>query len=210
MKRVFTFFLLSTIGLTIIYFLISHQKTMYSKVYYLTRISREATENDADVIAFEQLKAQLDGIKNQYIYDVEDWFKSYKVIIKKYAYLFDVPETIYDYYSDDEIYLMQRVVETECYGQDFISKCNVASVVLNRINSGNIFGNTVCEVITKPNQFAYDRENISESTCLAVEYAFEIADTTRGCIAFRSDKKVDSWYGWEYVFTDEAGHHFYK
>lgn len=209
MKKVITVFILIIIGMSIIYYLIPHRKV---RNINLTQISQEVIKNETDIIAFEQLKmlAQLDSIENHYMFDVVGWFKAYKAIIKEFAYLFDPPETIYDCYSGDEIYLIQRVVETECYGQDFNSKCNVASVILNRIEKGGDFGSTVYEVITKPNQFAYDRENISESTCLAVEYAFEIADTKRGCIAFRSDKKVDSWYGWEYVFTDEAGHYFYR
>ena len=59
------------------------------------------------------------------------------------------------------------------------------------------------------NQFAYYRKEISDSTVLALEYAFMIEDTTNGSIGFRSDKLVDGWNGWEYVFTD-GKHYFYK
>lgn len=121
----------------------------------------------------------------------------------------DCPLTIYDKYTDEEIILIQRAVETECYDQDFESKCNVASVIFNRINSGE-YGGTIKEVITKPNQFAYGREIISEDTMLAVEYCFMIEDTTNGCVAFRSDKKLMVWRDWIYVFEDLAGHYFYK
>lgn len=152
----------------------------------------------------------------QKMYDIstipneEEWFVSYKQIIDDYKDVIDPPLTIYDYLTDEEIYLIQRTVETECYDQDFMSKCNVASVVMNRIEIGGEFGSTIKEVITKENQFAYWRKDITESTILAVEYAYQIEDTTDGCIAFRSDDAPDEWYGWEYTFTDQCDHHFYK
>lgn len=143
------------------------------------------------------------------IEDKEQWFIAYKSIVEEYEDVLDPPLTIYDYYTDEEIYLIQRAVETECYDQDFISKVNVANVVINRINNGS-FGDTIEEVITKENQFAYGRKVISESTILAIEYALQIEDTTNGCIAFRSDYCPEEWYGWEYVFTDSSGHYFYR
>lgn len=149
-------------------------------------------------------------IEIESIADKKDWFIAYKEIIDEYSYIIDPPETIYDYLTEEEIALICRVVETECYDQDFDSKCNVASVVLNRVRQGGEFGNSVTEVITKKNQFAYGRENITESTILSVMFVFEIGDTTDGCIAFRSDQCPQEWYGWEYMFTDDIGHNFYK
>ena len=152
----------------------------------------------------------------QKMYDIstipneEEWFVSYKQIIDDYKDVIDPPLTIYDYFTDEEIYLIQRTVETECYDQDFISKCNVANVIINRLEIGGEFGNTIEEVITKENQFAYWRKDITESTVLAVEYAYQIEDTTNGCIAFRSGHLPREWYRWELVFIDEAGHGFYK
>lgn len=152
----------------------------------------------------------------QKMYDIstipneEEWFVSYKQIIDDYKDVIDPPLTIYDYFTDEEIYLIQRAVETECYDQDFMSKCNVASVIFNRFEIGGEFGDSIAKVITKENQFAYWRKDITESTILAVEYAYQIEDTTDGCIAFRSDIKPNEWYGWEYTFTDQCGHHFYR
>lgn len=140
----------------------------------------------------------------------EQWFVAYKKIIEEYRDVIDPPLTIYDYITDEEIYLIQRTVETECYDQEFMAKCNVANVIINRFEIGKEFGDTIEEVITKENQFAYWRKDIAESTILAVEYAYQIEDTTDGCIAFRSDEKPNEWYGWEYVFTDSSGHHFYR
>lgn len=142
------------------------------------------------------------------IEDNEEWFVAYKDLIEEYSEWVDPPETIYDYYTEDEIYLMQRCIETETFEQDFDSKVNVASVILNRIESDE-FANEVSEIIVK-GQFAFGRENISEDTVLALEYAFMIGDTTDGALYFHSNPKTETFNGAEFIFTDTAGHHFYK
>ena len=174
----------------------------------IQNLETENIEPDPTELIIQEAQGKIYDIS--VIEDKEQWFIAYKKIIEEYRDVIDPPLTVYDYYTDEEIYLIQRVVETECYDQDFMSKCNAASVVMNRIEIGGEFGDTIEEVITKENQFAYWRKDITESTILAVEYAFQIEDTTGGCIAFRSDEKPDEWYGWEYAFIDDAGHHFYR
>ena len=142
------------------------------------------------------------------IEDNEEWFVAYKDLIEEYSEWVDPPETIYDYYTEDEIYLMQRCIETETFEADFDSKVNVASVILNRIESDE-FANEVSKIIVK-GQFAFGRENISEDTVLALEYAFMIGDTTDGALYFHSNPKTETFNGAEFIFTDTAGHHFYK
>ena len=158
-------------------------------------------------LAIEKMQKEMNTVN--LIEDKEQWFIAYKALISKYENVIDPPLTIHDYFTDDEIYLIQKVVETECYDQDFDSKVNAACVVLNRIEHGG-FGETVEEVITTEYQFTYSRNVITERTVLAVEFAFQIGDTTDGCIAFRSDYAPKTWYGWDYVFTDLAGHHFFR
>lgn len=174
----------------------------------IQNLETENIESDPTELIIQEVQGKIYDIS--VIEDKEQWFIAYKKIIEEYRGVIDPPLTIYDYFTKEEIYLIQRVVETECYDQDFMSKCNAASVVMNRIEIGGEFGDTIEEVITKENQFAYWRKDITESTILAVEYAFQIEDTTGGCIAFRSDEKPDEWYGWEYAFTDSVGHNFYK
>lgn len=143
--------------------------------------------------------------------DIMEWFIEYKEMVDKYKDIADEPETIYDVYTDEEIYLMERVIETETYQRDFESKCNVASVILNRVESPyKEFGSSVKEVITTPKQFAYGRKKISEDTKLALEFAFSICDTTNGAIAFHSHKTAKAkWGKWVYTFSDSS-HHFYE
>ena len=158
-------------------------------------------------LVIKSMQTELELIEA--IQDRKEWFISYREIIDKYDWIIDPPETIYDYYTYDEINLILRCIETETYQSDFLSKVNVANVILNRIESG-LFGSTVYDVITEKNQFAYGRENISEDTILALEYAFEIEDTTQGSIGFHSNAPTSTFNGWEYIFTDDAGHSFYR
>lgn len=157
-----------------------------------------------------EMQTELESIKFLRTENKKEWFIRYRELIEKYKGMIDTPFSIYDYFSQEEIYLIQRTVETECYDASFESKANVASVIFNRLNGEEVYGDNIEEVLTKENQFANWRTDITEDTVLAVEYAYQIEDTTNGCIGFRSDVKIEKWYEWEYVFTDEAGHHFYK
>lgn len=159
----------------------------------------------------ENMKHELEQLKH-----IEDdilRFIKYKGIIYRYAENIESEDdptyNLQKLFSFDEIFLIQRTIETECFDMDFMSKVNVASVILNRIKDGR-FGNTVEEIITSPNQFAYDRRYISYDTVLALEYASYFGDTTNGCIAFRSGNKPDKWDKWTLQFTDNSGHGFYK
>ena len=119
-----------------------------------------------------------------------------------------------DLYSDftkEEIYMIQRVVETETYTADINSKMNVASVVFNRLNHpNNKYGDDIVAIITAPNQFAYWRTEISDTTIEAIERVYKYGDTTNGCMAYRSDEYPQNWYSWELQFVDDVGHGFYK
>lgn len=142
--------------------------------------------------------------------DKEQWFINYKELLNDYSEDFAAPETIYDVFTEDEIYLMQRMVETECYGCDFESKTHVASVLFNRLAEGSGFSDNVYEVI-KPGQFCYWRKVISEDTILALEYAYMIEDTSQGALYFNNfgDNPPEVWNGKNYIFTDECYHSFY-
>ena len=144
----------------------------------------------------------------QSIEDEQERFVEYKKLYEEYLEWCDFPETIYDCYSEEEILLIQKVVETETYQCDFNSKVNVAFVIFNRLQSGQ-FGDTITEVVTSNYQFAYGRDEISESTILAIEYAFLNEDTTQGALYFHSNPKTETFCGREWIFQDDAGHNFY-
>lgn len=156
-----------------------------------------------------ELKKVLKSIESIKNYDKKYYLKCYKNVVKNYAQYIDVPPTIYDIYTQEEINIMCRCIETEVYQAPFDSKVNVASVILNRIKSKD-FPNNPIEVITGKNQFCYDRTNITNDTIQALEYAYLFGDTTNGCVAFRSNACPMKWCAWTYQFTDEVGHNFYK
>ena len=176
--------------------------------YYIEETETENVETlpDKYEAAINEMQEKIKNIEE--IQDKKEWFISYKKIINDYIDTIDPPETIYDYYSEEDIKLICQVVETEAYQSDFDAKINIACVVLNRIEDEN-FGNTAKDVITSENQFAYGRKNISEDTVLAIEYAFMIEDTTNGALFFHSNEPKDTFCGRELKFSDSAGHNFY-
>lgn len=152
---------------------------------------------------FNLLFYELENTKDE---NLEEWFYKYQTFANKFDPDRDTVECVF---SDEEVQLMWQVIETETYDASFIQKINVANVLLNRLQSANYDYKNMIEVITDENQFTYYRTNITQSTKDALAFAFEVKDTTDGCIAFRSDVKVDDWNSWEYAMYDGA-HWFYK
>lgn len=183
------------------------QPIIYSKITYET-IPKKISEVHIDPYEAATHEMQEKMLAIESIQDTKEWYLAYKDIICEYADYFGFPITIFDVFSEYDVDLICRVVETETYQCDFNSKVNVANVVINRIESGK-FGDTVEEVVTKKNQFAYGRKNITEDTILAVMYAYEQIDTTGGALFFHSNEKTDTFCGNEFIFQDEAGHNFY-
>lgn len=173
------------------------------------KVLKQKQEQELKETKKEEYQEKLVKLNNQNI-SKQEWFIKYKKLQKKYSKWIKVDTTIYDDFSDYEILYIEKCVETEVYQGDFNSKVNVASVIFNRLKDDR-FGNDLISVVTGKNQFAYGRNNITSSTRLAVEYAYQMKDTTNGSIGFNSFQSFSyNWNGWEYQFTDNVGHHFYK
>lgn len=153
------------------------------------------------------------------ISDKKEWFIAYKNIIKEYEDVLDAPESVYDCFSDKEILLFQKLIAAEATSGSFNSKCNVASVVWNRLYSDD-YPNTIIEVIYERNgapQFSPTIDgrinivNVTEDDILAIEYTFMFGSTAYDCIAF-DNVKGSSWNkrNLEHVFTDDINHSFYR
>ena len=171
----------------------------------LSEIEKLNNEVDAAIENMNVEMAEIESIK-----DKKEWFIAYKGIVDKYSYILDPPERIYDYYTDEELDMFFRVVQAEIGDEyTFEQKCNVANVILNRIEHYK-FPDKMLEILT-PDQFAtvkngrINKVSISECTILACEYAFQIEDTTDGCLFFDSNNALK----YEFVFNDGA-HNFYK
>lgn len=144
------------------------------------------------------------------ITDKKEWFLAYKKIIKEYSYIIDPPETIYDYFSEEEVDFLFCVVQAEVGDEySFEQKCNVSNVIFNRLKHKK-FPNILSEILI-PDQFQpiangrYKEVNVSEDTILACEYAFMFPDTTDGSLFFDSNNSLN----YQFVFNDVA-HNFYK
>lgn len=187
MKKILLTFLL-LIGVLLMFPITCFGKTRY-----------ETTKEE-----YKKLFEDLETMDQEYL---EEWFLSYQELCNTYNIERDTIDVIY---SDEEIILMERVVETEVHGGTFLQKVNVANVLLNRFQYYETFGYlNMIDVITDKNQFCYSKVDITEETKNALNFAFEIKDTTDKAIAFRSDKNPNEWNNWEYSFYDGA-HYFYK
>lgn len=115
-------------------------------------------------------------------------------------------DTIYDLFSEEEIQLLFRVVETETHGADYESKKNVASVIFNRHEQ---YDKTLKDIITSPNQFGYSKKSITDSTIKACEDALNNRGNVSKALFFRSDRCPDTWLGRPFIYRDSATHYFY-
>lgn len=176
------------------------ENSNYSELVY-TDIKFLLNLNDVILIEDKIYNNYLDGLTED---NMEDWWQGYKL----YALLTQTPH-ITDIYSEDELSYLYRCVETEAHQQPFSAKVNVANVILNRVEDEN-FGDSPKEVVTAPKQFCYGRTHIDDSTIEACAFAYAIEDTTQGAVYFHSMGYRSKFNGADYVFTDSAGHHFYR
>ncbi len=158
--------------------------------------------------AIEEMNQKMAEIES--IEDKKEWFIAYKNIINEYSYIIDPPETIYDYFSEEELDLLFHVVQAEVGDEySFESKVNVANVIFNRFYHER-FPDTLSDILVC-DQFSpiadgrYREVEVTEDTILACEYAFMLEDTTDGCLFFDSNNTLS----YQFVFNDEA-HNFYK
>lgn len=171
-----------------------------------TVVTREEAMIEMAINQMNEEMAIIDNIENK-----EKWFKEYKEIVDKYSYILDPPETIYDYFDEDELDLLFRVVHAEIGDEwDFEEKVNVANVIFNRL-SNEVFPDTIFEVLTE-DQFCTIRNGSylnepSEKTITACEYAFMFPDTTNGALFFDNNGVLEKSY--KKVYEDKA-HNFYS
>lgn len=181
------------------------------------------TETLKEDVSMEELAILMsDDIANiSYNYNIKEermnWFKEYKEVIKKYPLELH-STTIYEAYSEEDLDLLFKIIQSEVGDYGFIETSNVASVIFNR---SKLWGMTLYEVLTSKGQFSvyangtYKNVIPDEETILACEFVYIFGDTTFGCVGFRSHRSCpEKWklWGdnyWEKQFSDDA-HCFYK
>lgn len=154
--------------------------------------------------------------------DQKEWFISYKLLLeeyKRYPNYIDIPKSVYEIYEFNDIKIFQKLIAAETTGGSFNAKCNVASVVWNRVNSPD-YPNNIVDVIYQRNgsiQFSpiydgrIDTVEVTEDDVLAVEYTFMFGSTAYDCIAF-DNVRGNTWNknNLQEVFTDNINHTFYR
>ena len=142
--------------------------------------------------------------------------KQYNKTLYLQEYLSITQQSIYDDFDYKDIDLFAQVVEAEATSGDFDNKCNVASVVWNRLRDDK-YKDTLNGVLTRPNQFSCVSDGrihtvtVTEEDYQAIMYTYYICDTTNGCVAF--DNVNGNTWSSEHLtaqFTDSIGHTFYK
>lgn len=166
------------------------------------------TKENFEILAYKEMQR----ISNLLIVDPVRYMIEYNDILNNYNQYLDntTTTTIYDLYSAEDIEYLEKCVETETNGGTFISKVNVANVIMNRAMDDERFPATLKGVVTAEGQFKYSKSSIDPLTIAACEYAAINSDTTNGALYFHSGKKTETFNGAEYLFTDEVGHHFYR
>ena len=164
------------------------------------------TKENFEILAYKEMQR----ISNLLIVDPVRYMIEYDEILKNYGQYLDNTTTIYDLFSAEDIKYLERCVETETFGGTFLSKVNVANVIMNRAMDDERFPSTLKDVVTADGQFKYSKSTIDPLTIAACEYAAINADTTQGALYFHSGQKTETFNGATYLFTDEVGHHFYK
>lgn len=218
---IFSIFAVVLVDTALLFSVVIHNKEERREVIELKvekqpekEVVEEQTDDESNTIRdlnvyemaqLEYISAIADYQKGFYE-DLKEWYLDYKSIFTKYDLFIDKPETIYDYYTEKELDLLFRVVQAEVGDEySFEQKCNVASIILNRIED-DAFGDGMFGVLTD-DQFAtiangrYLEVEVSEDTILACEFSFEIDDTTDGCLFFDSNGTLN------YNFAQNDGAH---
>lgn len=124
---------------------------------------------------------------------------------------FGITGKLYEAFGEDELELFFRIVQAEIGDEHtFDQKVNVATVILNRVNSEH-FPNTLYDVLTAKRQFStyssgrYKKVTVSDITILACEYAYEIGGSEVGNALFFDSNGVLKY---KKVCNDGA-HNFY-
>ena len=185
--------------------------------YEHTKVVKIVTIPTINETKENEYKEKLKGLSRP---DELQWFVNYKEIRREYSEWIEPETTIYDCFNGEELRFLFEIVEAEVTGdRNFIPKVNVASSIFNRlyIDYNNNFPDTLIGILKEPKQFSsysdgrYKKVEVTQTTILACEYAFQIKNTVNGALYFDSCKG-GSWASRnkKHIFTDSVGHSFYK
>lgn len=149
------------------------------------------------------------------------YYSTEKELVSIFVSDLDIDEPKYKV-TDEEREILYRIVEAEVTGGDIESKKNVASAIINRVNSSS-FPNDIESVVFQKYQFSsvghdgrYYKVEITEETIQAVDevlqdgvihnyiYFFNLRDV--------ESTRIKNWINKKLVFgfTDTVGHSYYN
>ena len=110
-------------------------------------------------------------------------------------------------YTQDDLFLMARVIESEAGGEPFEGQLAVATVIMNRVASP-LFPDILCDVLLQEYQFARPAKTVSHSCFNAALFALNGYRALPQNVDMFQRAKTDEWYGREW--HDKIGrHNFY-
>lgn len=130
---------------------------------------------------------------------------------------------IYDF-SKEDIKILERITEAEATGGDIESKMNVASVIINRVNSDS-FPDSIKSVVFQRTGNTYQFSPIKDNRYYEVETTKETKKAIKKILKYGvindalyfcnpndvKSAKNKSWFKkLTYLFTDSINHSFYK
>lgn len=118
-----------------------------------------------------------------------------------------VEEPIVMYYTENDVTMIAKVLYRECRGVPSITEqACVAWTILNRVDDGR-FGNSISEVITRPNQFAYK----SDTPVTDDLYALALDVLTRWNAEQNGMENMGRVLPKEYLyFSGSGGHNYFR
>lgn len=196
-----------------------HSINVASEALTTQQHMRQIVQVNIQTITEQKKTEKQQKIQNLDSNDKKQWIIQYKQIQEEYSEWIEPDKTIYDEFTEDELWWLFHIVEAEVTGDKwFDEKVNVASVIFNRIELQDPeFGLDIISILHKSGQFStyddnrYNEIVVTDTVKLACEYAYIHGDTTNGALWFDS-KRGNSWAATHrtFLFTDEVSHNFYR
>lgn len=125
-----------------------------------------------------------------------DWnkiLKEFEVKAKKY---YSGYSSNHYKYTEDEVKMLATVVFLEARGESYTAQVAVGNVVMNRVLASGYPGRTIKEVVTRPNQFAYNPSVVPNRECINVArdiLDFEVWTVPQNIYYFRVTSSTGNW-----------------
>lgn len=143
--------------------------------------------------------------------NIDDVVQSFKVEADLYYNEVGYSSNHYEY-TDEELYILAQVIHREARGESTKGKIAVGNVVMNRVLCRGFPGNTIKQVVTRANQFAYSPgTKPSPASKIAARQVLEreVWVIPQNIYYFKVSSSKSNWGSHKYEFNIGA-HAFYS